>query len=337
MMIKFPYRVVIGKSPARDIRSMLGEMRLGNRGAIITDGTVRKLIGNEVAAMTGAAIMAPESLEIESLRKLSVALKDCDYVMGIGGGRSIDAAKYAACVAGKPWIAFPTVLSHDGVVSSRASVESGGLKTSVEASEPSAIIADIEMLAKAPYRHTASGAGDVISNISAVEDWRLAASAGKEKYHTVMAELSLLAVKAVQENVSEIKKRNAHGMEMLLWALISSGFAMNIYGSSRPASGSEHNVSHVLDAAGSKVLHGEQVALATIVTVYLQGGDWKAIKKFMSDIGLPVSAKALGIGKDMMVKALASAKAVRERYTVLNEANLSEAKAEKALAHCGII
>ena len=337
MMIKFPYRVLIGKSPEGDIGAMLEDMRFGKKGAIITDNNMKKLVGAKVADITGAEIIIADSLEMESLRKLSLSLKGKDYVMGIGGGRSIDAAKYAAYLAGKPWIAFPTVLSHDGVVSSRASINSGSSKESVEASEPSAIIADMDVLSRAPYRHMAAGAGDVISNISAVEDWKIADKAGKEKYHTVMGELALLSVKAVQENVDDIKKRNQHGMEMLLWGLISSGFAMNIYGSSRPASGSEHNVSHALDAMGSTALHGEQVALATIVTVYLQGGDWKTIKKLMLDIGLPTTAKELSIDRGTMIKALASAKAVRERYTVLNEVNLKEAKAEKALADCGII
>jgi glycerol-1-phosphate dehydrogenase [NAD(P)+] len=112
---------------------------------------------------------------------------------------------------------------------------------------------------------------------------------------------------------------------------------MNIYGSSRPCSGSEHNVSHALEMLGSKALHGEQVALATIATTCLQGGDWKNIVNVLKKLKLPTTAKDLGVDRKLMIQALAKARDIRDRYTVLNQVRLDEKRAEEILAKVGII
>ncbi len=339
MLVSLPYRILVEKSIDGKIAEFLAGMRLGNKCAIVCDKTVSGLCSGTIAGIKtefSADVLEP-SLEKEQLEKLSEKLKVYDFCVGIGGGRSIDAAKYASFLAGMPWLAFPTVLSHDGVVSSRASIESGGTKMSVNAAEPIAIIADLEKIRKAPYRWIAAGAGDLISKISAVEDWRLAAKAGKEPYHTVMAELSLLSAKAVIANADDIRKKNYHGLEVLFWALISSGFAMNIYGSSRPGSGSEHNFSHAMESLGSKALHGEQAALGTIATAYLQGQDWKGIIKIMKKLNLPVTAGAIGEPEERIVRALATAASVRDRYTILNKKKLNEKSARAVLKKVGII
>ena len=268
---------------------------------------------------------------------LAKDINESDLVVGIGGGRNIDIAKYSSLLAKKPWIAFPTVLSHDGVVSSRASIKSNGKRISINAQEPIGIIIDLSVVKLAPYRNIAAGFGDLISNISAVEDWRIAAKKGIEKYHTLIAELSLLSARAVIEHVEEIRALESHGLEVLAWSLICSGFAMNIYGSSRPCSGSEHNFSHALDELGSNALHGEQCALGTIITTYLQGKDWKEIKDIMKKVGLPTNAKEIGIREDMLVKALLLARQIRDRYTILNEIELNEEKARKILKEVEII
>jgi glycerol-1-phosphate dehydrogenase [NAD(P)+] len=207
----------------------------------------------------------------------------------------------------------------------------------VQACEPSAIIADLETISKAPYRLIASGFGDLVSNISAVEDWKIADRAGKEKYSMLIGELSLLSAKSVIAHTKEIKKMDYHGLEVQLWSLICSGFAMNLHGSSRPCSGSEHNFAHALDMLGCNVLHGDACGLGTIVSTCLQGGDWQTIKDVLQVAGLPVTAKEIEIDKSVLIEALVRARSIRERYTVLDEKKLAKKSAEDVLKKVGII
>ncbi len=334
MLVNLPYKILI----ERDVSGKLDGFfqPLGKSVTIVCDDNVLRISGDKISGIKDATILKVESMEKDHLESMAKKISS-DVIVGMGGGRNIDVAKYLAKLTGKHWVAFPTILSHDGVVSSRASIDSNGMKISVEAKEPSAIIADLETIKSAPYRWTASGAGDVLSNVSAIEDWRIAHKAGKEQYHSVMAELSLLSVRAVTENIDDIKKTNYHGLEALLWSLICSGFSMNIYGSSRPCSGSEHNFSHALEKLGSTALHGEQCALGTLIMLKLQEKDPTAVREHMKALGLPINAKEIGIEKDILIKALVMARNIRDRYTVLNEKNLDKESAEKLLADLGII
>ena len=335
MIVNLPYKILIEK----DVGSKLADFfeSLGAKSvAIVCNDNVLRVAGSRIKGIKNARTVKAESMEKTYLESLAKRI-DADIIVGMGGGRSIDIAKYVAYLSGKQWVAFPTILSHDGVVSSRASLENNGMKISVEAKEPIAIIADLDIIKSAPYRWIASGAGDVLSNMSAVEDWKIASKAGKEEYHTVMAELSLLGVRSVVENIEDIRKMSHHGLEMLLWGLICSGFAMNIYGSSRPCSGSEHNFSHALEKLGSKALHGEQCALGTLIMMRLQGKNPNEVRSHMKKLGLPTTAKDIGIEKNILVKALVMAKEIRNRYTVLDKKRINAKIAERLLKETKII
>ena len=346
MIFNFPLSVLVEKAVEDKISSMLLNLDLGKKCIIFADDNVKKIIADRVADIVSekfeVRMIKPESAEKNYIENLAKTVSHYDFSIAIGGGRTIDAAKYSSFLAGKPWIAFPTILSHDGVVSSRASIENNEMKISMQASGPTAIIADLETIKGAPYRFMASGCGDLISNISAVNDWRIASRAKKEKYSTLIAELSLLSAKACIKHVKEIKSKSYGGIEALLWGLVCSGFAMNLHGSSRPCSGSEHNFSHALEKLFHEkglqpAMHGEQVALGTIISLYLQKEDWEQARRIMKKFGLPVTAKQLGISGEAAVKALAAAKDVRDRYTILNKYKLTEKASRKILGRLGII
>ncbi|MBI2232340.1 MAG: iron-containing alcohol dehydrogenase [Candidatus Aenigmarchaeota archaeon] len=346
MIFNFPLSVLVEKTVEDKISSMLLNLDLGKKCIIFADDNVKKIIADRVAeAISGefeVRMIKPESAEKNYIESLAKTVSHCDFSIAIGGGRTIDVAKYSSFLAGKPWIAFPTILSHDGVVSSRASIENDKMKISIQASGPAAIIADLETIKGAPYRFLASGCGDLISNISAVNDWKIASRAKKEKYSTLIAELSLLSAKACIEHVKEIKSKSYGGIEALLWGLVCSGFAMNLHGSSRPCSGSEHNFSHALEKLFHEkglqpAMHGEQAALGTIISMYLQKGDWKGVKKSIRVFGLPTTAKQLGASADLVVEALMASRGVRDRYTILDKYKLTEKASRKILETVGII
>src|SRR5437879_11835377 len=105
----------------------------------------------------------------EKIRKGNI-----EFAIGVGGGRSIDVAKCASFNAGVPFVSVPTAASHDGVVSSRASIQKDGEKVSIGAQTPIAVIMDTGVIAESPFRLLASGCGDLISNLAAVKHWALA-------------------------------------------------------------------------------------------------------------------------------------------------------------------
>ena len=121
---------------------------------------------------------------------------------------------------------------------------------------------------------------------------------------------------------------------------MSSGVSMCIAGSSRPASGSEHLFAHAIELlAPGKVLHGEAVALGSLIMLYIYGDPlWRKIKRVMKKIGLPTTAEELGLPPEMLMKALQIAPTIRpERYTILGERELTVEAAIKVLKDVGVI
>src|SRR5947208_471618 len=133
------------------------------------------------------------------------------------------------------------------------------------------------------------------------------------------------------ENASTIKPRLEESAWFVCKALVSSGVAMSIAGSSRPASGSEHKFSHALDRIAKKpALHGEQCGVGTIMMMYLHSGNWQEVRDALLAIGAPTTARALGVTDDEIVQALTHAHEInKERYTILGDEGLTLEAAER--------
>ncbi|MCD6383195.1 MAG: iron-containing alcohol dehydrogenase, partial [Thermoplasmata archaeon] len=224
------------------------------------------------------------------------------------------------------------------VASGRASINVNGKKTSLPARVPAAVVADTELISSAPRRLNISGVADVVSNITAVNDWYLAHRIKGEWISPLAAELSLLAARRLLDNREVLKEMDVDGVKVLMEAVVLSGASMAIAGSSRPASGAEHLISHALDSIAPRpALHGEQCGLASIFTSYLQGEDWREIKDFLDYLGAPVTLNDLGIEKEVFIKAATEAHRIRpERYTILGD-GISEEAALSAAKRTGII
>jgi len=342
--MKFPRIILVEPKAHEKVLDTLTELDLGKKCAVFCGANAKDVV-REVAKKSidnvrkkfKVELFDAESIETDYIKKTAGKIKKFDFVVAIGGGKTIDVAKCSAFLAKKPWIAIPTVPSHDGMICYRAILSENEKWTSVDADIPTAVIVDLDVIKDAPYRFIAAGAGDALSNVSSVLDWKLAAKKKNEQYDPIIADIALIAPKAVSEYSKFIKNKTYEGLDALVWALIWSGMSVNISRNPRVYSGSEHNFSHALDALGSKALHGEQVALGTIISVYLHGGNWKGIMKLMYDLGLPTSAKSIGISEDIMIKALVQARDMRNRYTILNEKNIDEKEARKILKKVGII
>ena len=338
-------KVLVGYGIAKELGNVITELGLGRRVAIITGAHVRKTVVEPLVSehLEGfeVEIFVVESPSVDEANSLAepVGRYRPSVVVAIGGGKSIDVAKYIAHQLGLNYISVPTATSHDGIASPFASLM--GLKTvySVKVSPPVAVLADLELISKAPRRVALAGAGDLIGKIVAVRDWKLAHRLKGEYYGDYAASLALLSAKHVVTFSSTIAKGGVEGLRILVEGLISSSTAMCIAGSTRPASGSEHLFSHALDiVANYPALHGEQVGVGTILMSYLHGLNWRQIRRTLKKIGLPVTAKELGVKEEHVIEALTIAHKVRpDRYTILGEGGLTRDAAEEVAVRTGVI
>ncbi len=252
-----------------------------------------------------------------------------DVIIGIGGGKSLDYSKYCAHTLRLPFISVPTSVSNDGFCSPGASLLVEGKRKSVQANIPYGVVADLDIIASAPKEMFFSGIGDMISKVTALWDWKQAFNKKLSDYNDFAAMLAYNSLEALYYAGAEKKFDSGEFYSKLVNSLVLSGIAMEIAGSSRPASGSEHLISHALDYLPQKPkMHGLQVGTAAYLCALLQDNRAEEIKNFLENSGFASFVSANPFDKRDFVKALQYAPQVKENYyTVLSE-NESLKKAE---------
>ncbi len=322
--MQLPRDVVIGHDVFGQIPSVCEDLKLGTSALLIsgkgTMGVAGSTIRNIMRPSYTVKPFLANEISIPVIKKAQKAAGGLDFVIGVGGGRVIDTAKIVSYNLDLPFISIPTAASHDGIASSRASVPTGEGHASLDAQPPIAIIADTGIIAAAPHRLLAAGCADVISNYTAILDWELAHRVKGEPMSEYAIALSKMTAEILMSNAHLIKPNQEQSAWFVIKALVSSGVAMSIAGSSRPASGGEHKFSHALDKlAPGKALHGESCGIGTIISMYLHGGDWRGIRNSLRSIGAPVTPRELGIDDAIVVEALLMAKTIRpERFTIFD-------------------
>ncbi len=344
--IDLPQFIVIGDSVLGEVARIL--MRLG------ASSPIAVISGPNVWPRYGSIMQ--ESLEENDIEMHLFTAREAsiDYaenlfqevrdlaphaVIGFGGGKSIDLAKYVAHKLGRPMLSVPTSASHDGIASPFTSLKGVNKPFSFRTVTPTAIIADISIISKAPIRLLRAGSGDLIAKLTAVRDWKLAHKLKGEYYGEYAAKLALLSARHVINYAPLIRIGNHEAVRIVVEGLISSGVAMCIAGSTRPASGSEHLFAHAVEIISpGKALHGELVGLGTIMMMYLHGGRWKKIRTTLRKIGLPTTADEIGLSREEVIEALLLAHKIRpERYTILGETGLTREAAERLAIVTGIL
>ncbi len=343
--MELPRIVAVGSGMMLELPEICSRLRLSGRALIITGPHTLDVMGKSIFGLLEERGYQPEALicsaskleEVDRAERLAREI-GAGFLIGAGGGRSIDIAKLASLGLRVPFLSVPTAASHDGICSSQASLTISGETTSIKAQSPLAIVADSKIISQAPARLLAAGCGDIISNYTAILDWQLAHRLRNEEYSEYAAALSGMTARMIVELAADIRPGVEESARIVIKALISSGVAMSIAGSSRPASGSEHKFAHAMNRiAPGRALHGELCGLGTIMMMYLHGGDWTMIKRALALIGAPTSAAEAGLDAESVILALVSAHEIRpERYTIL-DTGLNRIAAAKAAEATGII
>ncbi|MFB6081912.1 MAG: NAD(P)-dependent glycerol-1-phosphate dehydrogenase [Halanaeroarchaeum sp.] len=345
--IRLPRNVVVGHDVLDDVGAVVADTHLTGRPLIVTSPTPKRVAADPIVDHLEADGLDPALTTVETASFDAVEtvlaearMTDVGFLVGVGGGKAIDIAKMAADELGVGFISVPTAASHDGIVSGRGSVPEGDSRHSVAADPPVAVLADTGIIADAPWELTTAGCADIISNYTAVKDWRLAERLRNVEYSEYAGALSQMTAEMLVDNAGSIKPGLEESAWVVVKALVSSGVAMSIAGSSRPASGAEHLFSHQLDRiAPDAALHGHQVGVGAIVIEYLhsgESGDWRSVRDALASIDAPTTASELGVDPGAIVEALATAHRIRDRYTILGS-GISDAAAREAATKTGVI
>jgi glycerol-1-phosphate dehydrogenase [NAD(P)+] len=346
--MELPRKILIGEGVVSQVGVIIRTLNENAAEvAVITGRKVKSKAGDELDSSL-QKVSLKRSMYIAShasigfVDRLQYKIGDTlpDFVIGFGGGRSVDIAKMTAFRIGRPFLSVPTSASHDGISSPFVSIRGTNKPHSIKANTPIGVIADTQLMLEAPSRLLAGGCGDLVAKITAVKDWELARDEKGEYFGSYAANLAYMSAKIILEESEKLSYKSQFSIRTIVEALISAGVAACIAGSSRPCSGAEHLFSHAVEyVAGSNFgLHGERVGLGTIMMAKLHGLNWDKIAETLENIGAPTKAQQIKLNEDQVVKALIAARSLRpERYTILSKVRLDNKSAFELAKSVGVI
>ncbi|WP_067454114.1 iron-containing alcohol dehydrogenase family protein [Actinomadura macra] len=325
----------------------LGELLADKR--IVTEGRVAIAVGpgqgDQIAehvrpSLTACEVFQVEGGTVDAAVSLAGKLRAGSYeaVVGIGGGRTIDATKYAATLSGIPMVSVATNLSHDGICSPVASLVHEKGKGSFGVVMPLAMVVDLDYVRAAPDRLVRAGIGDVVSNFSAVADWLLAADECGERVDRLALTVARTAAEALLHQPESIESDRF--LTVLAEGLVLSGMAMSFAGDSRPASGGDHEILHAVDQLyPGTANHGELAGIGAAFCYHLratrlgEGEDRLAeILTCLGRHGLPRFPADVGLSVEQFAEAVQYAPQTRPgRYTILEHLSLDQGATLKAV------
>ena len=319
---KIMVKDIIIESEAIKKLSMIMEKEGFKNITIICDENTYAAAGEEIKEIIPKGKFI--NLKSENLHANEIAVQkvyEClsvenDVLIALGSGTIHDITRYVAYNKDIPFISVPTAASVDGFVSTVAAMTWKGDKKTFTAVSPIYVVADTDIFKEAPYRLTASGVSDLIGKYTALVDWKISSIVIGEYICNKVCNMEIDAVNKLCECVDDLVLGKLEAYEQLMYALILSGFAMQIIGNSRPASGAEHHMSHLwemevinkhLDA-----YHGEKVSVGLILVME----EYKKIKKSIENGRCRVK-KYYGLEEDMLKEVFKS----REMYDSIMKEN----------------
>lgn len=248
-------------------------------------------------------------------------LKDIDYIIGMGGGTSIDLAKIVGYMLQKSVIALPTMLSCNAFSTNKATILQRNKVTTIVAKIPDLIVADWIIIEKAGRRFNLAGCSEILSISIALRDWQLSHHLTGEHYDVGIAHFAFSLVELFYKHFDEIIRLTENGFEILFRLLMHSGYVTNIYGSGRPESGSEHIFARAVETdreLRGNLLHGEAVALGILLIQTLYGVVDVSMLTSIDKLGLLDQIRLCSLTKAKLLALLKKSKHLRkDRFTLL--------------------
>jgi glycerol-1-phosphate dehydrogenase [NAD(P)+] len=334
-MIESPLTIDIRRGAVDRLAELLADGRISSGGRVAV--AVGPGLGDEVAAilesqLREADIFRVQGGSVDSARELANSVRESFYdaIVGIGGGQTIDVVKYAASLAGVPMVTVATSLAHDGLASPVASLEHNGRKGSYGVHIPIAVIVDLDYVYRSPARWLRAGVGEALSNLSALKDWRLAHEQQGTAVDGLAKAFASSGAEAVLYHDDSIESDAF--LDTLAQALVLSGLAMSVAGTSQPCSGACHEICHAIDALyPGRARHGEQVAVGALFASFLRDDEMVSpLDACLRRHSVPRTPSDIGLTTEQFCTVVKAAPSTRPgRYTILEHLELDEDQIRK--------
>lgn len=283
----------VGAGKIGELSEILENKHLRFRSVLLVSGgtysceVAKKIVLSQVARHEMVAANSIE--EVERISRLLDSQR-FDLIIGIGGGTVLDIVKRVALLRRINHLSVPTVISSDGLISPISVLrDRTGATESLPGSMPMGVVVDLNIIAASPRKYIQAAAGDLLSNMSATNDWLIANERSGEPVNDIAFQLSRMAAHSVI-NFKHVDLDSMAFLKMIIQGQVNSGISMALAGTSRPCSGSEHLISHAIDAMGlsSGTLHGYQVGALSLFCLYLQRKLKQVHVEYAKTLGLPL-------------------------------------------------
>ena len=283
--------VMIGRGVLAQVGGLYGR-NFSGPACVIADQNTWAAAGKDVAAALQAAGIAfrtyvlparprpKPNVELAELL-LDILSKDDSTPIAVGAGVINDLVKYAAFRLGRPYLCVATACSMDGYTSGGAPLVDKGFKKTISCKPPRALLADLNVLCAAPPEMQGWGYGDLAGKVPAGGDWIIADELGIEPIDDVAWPMVQNGLSHWLSQPKLIRAGDPMAIEGLFTGLTLVGLAMEAHGSSRPASGADHQIAHLWEMAGRQwqgenVSHGACVSVGCVATLRLY--DWLCLQ-----------------------------------------------------------
>lgn len=342
-LLPAPLSIDVRRGAVEHLGELLADRRIATEGRVaiaVGPGQGDQIAEHVRPSLNACEVFRVDGGTVDAAVALGSRLRGGTYeaVVGIGGGRTIDATKYAATLAGIPMVSVATNLSHDGICSPVASLEHEHGKGSFGVVMPLAMIVDLDYVHAAPPRLVRAGIGDVLSNFSAIDDWELSNAEQGEPIDRLAVTLARNSAEALLHQPGSIESDRF--LTVLAEGLVLSGMAMSFAGSSLPSSGGDHEILHAIDQLfPGTANHGELAGIGAAFCYHLRatfrGEGAERLREIVASLRrheLPVVPADVGLTDEQFAHAVAYAPQTRPgRYTILEHLGLDEGAVLKAV------